>query len=206
MADTLTKEELQTQVQEEVKETIVESMAVVKKYVDENSIENTVKRDALKEEIANAIAEKYDFEAEKEKLEKANGVAETLLGIFDSDGNGEVSPDEFLKKLDSVYAQLKSTNELSGKLDDLAAQVADLKPYIDEKIAEVNGSIKTVSDAQAKTEANLQVVEANLTTNYFTKEDVQAAVEIKKDEIVAAVNELFFPSTDSSDDGDGATV
>jgi len=202
----ITKEELQSQVQEEVKEVIVESMNVVKKYVDDNSIENVAKREVLKTEIADAIAKKYDFEAEKEKLEKANGVAETLLGLFDADKNGEVSPDEFLKKLDAVYTKLKVTAELSDEVKGLAKDVADLKPYIDAKVSELNGSIKTVSDATAKAQAEVDEVKADLATNFFTKEEVQASMVIAKDEIVKAVNDLFYPSTDSSDNGDGATL
>ena len=205
MADTITKEQIQNEVQEEVKAVIVESMQVVKQYVDDNSIDNTAKREALKTEIENAIAEKYDFENEKAKLDEASKVAETLLGLFDADENGEINPQEFLDKLNSIYAQLDTTTQLGKDVEAVVNSVKDLQSQIDTKIAEVNGSIKAVSNNVAKAQADIQAVEANLTTNFFTKEEVQSALEINKDEIVQAVNDLFYPSTDG-DNGDGATL
>ena len=205
MADAITKEQIQNEVQTEVKNVIVESMQVVKKYVDEHSIDNVAKREALKTEIENAIAEKYDFENEKAKLDEASKVAETLLGLFDADKNGEIDPKEFLDKLNSIYAQLDTTTQLGKDVEAVVNSVKDLQNQIDTKIAEVNGNIKAVSDNVAKAQADIQAVEANLTTNFFTKEEIEVALQINKDEIVQAVNDLFYPSTDG-DNGDGATL
>ena len=66
MAETITKEEVQNEIQTEVKAVVTESMQVVKKYVDDNSIDNTAKRDALKTEIENAIAEKMILKMKKQ--------------------------------------------------------------------------------------------------------------------------------------------
>jgi len=203
MAETITKEEVQNEIQTEVKAVVTESMQVVKKYVDDNSIDNTAKRDALKTEIENAIAEKYDFENEKAKLDQASKVADTLLGLFDADENGEINPQEFLDKLNSIYANLDTTTQLGKDVEAVVNSVKDLQSQIDTKIAEVNGSIKTVSDNVSKAQADIQAVEANLTTNFFTKEEVQSAIQINKDEIVQAVNDVFYPSEDN---GDGATL
>jgi len=127
MADVVTKEDIANEVNADIKELLVESSKVVKQYIDEHSIDNTAKRDELKTEIENAIAKKYDFENEKAKLDKASEVAETLLGLFDADNNGELDPKEFLNKLDEIYAKLGTTDELQGKLEDLAKQATDLK-------------------------------------------------------------------------------
>jgi len=199
MADVVTKEDIANEVNAEIKELLVESSKVVKQYIDEHSIDNTAKRDELKTEIENAIAKKYDFENEKAKLDKASEVAETLLGLFDADNNGELDPKEFLNKLDEIYAKLGTTDELQGKLEDLAKQATDLKSELDSKIAEVTGRTKTNSDNIAKLQAQM--------TNIFTKEEVKEALTINKDEILSAVNELFNPtSSDNSNNGDGATL
>lgn len=204
MAETITKEQIQQEVQEEVKEVIIESMQVVKQYVDENSIKNEAERNALKKEIADAIAQKYDFENEKEKLDRASEVADTLLGLFDANEDSKIDPQEFLDKLNSIYSQLETTNKLSEDLQGLAAQVADLKTYIDTKIGEVNGKIDTLNTAVSKSQADITAIEANLSTNYFTKEEVQVVLSINKDEIVNEVRNIFYPASD--DNGDGATL
>jgi len=196
MSEVVTKEDIANEVNAEIKELLVESSKVVKKYIDEHSIDNTAKREELKTEIENAIAKKYDFENEKAKLDKASEVAETLLGLFDADNNGELDPKEFLNKLDEIYAKLGTTDELQGKLEDLAKQATDLKSELDTKIAEVTGRTKTNSDNISKLQAQM--------TNIFTKEEVKEALTINKDEIISAVNEIFNPT--SSDNGDGATL
>jgi len=199
MADVVTKEDIANEVNAEIKELLVESSKVVKQYIDEHSIDNTAKREELKTEIADAIAKKYDFENEKAKLDKASEVAETLLGLFDADENGELDPKEFLSKLDEIYAKLGITDELQGKLEDLAKQATDLKSELDAKIAEVTGRTKTNSDNIAKLQAQI--------TNVFTKEEVKEALSINKDEILEAVNEVFNSTKDNSqDNGDGATL
>ena len=199
MSEVVTKEDIANEVNAEIKELLVESSKVVKQYIDEHSIDNTAKREELKTEIANAIAKKYDFENEKAKLDKASEVAETLLGLFDADNNGELDPKEFLNKLDEIYAKLGTTDELQGKLEDLAKQATDLKSELDTKIAEVTGRTKTNSDNISKLQAQM--------TNIFTKEEVKEALTINKDEILSAVNELFNPtSSDKSNNGDGATL
>ncbi len=119
MAD-ITKEQIQQEVQEEVKSVLVSSMEVVKKYVDEHSIDNQAKRDELKQEIANAIAEQYDFAGQSEQIQKAVSVADTLLGLFDTNEDGTINPQEFLDKLNSIYAQLETTNQIKSDLVDLA--------------------------------------------------------------------------------------
>jgi len=199
MADVITKEDIANEVNAEIKELLVESSKVVKQYIDEHSIDNTAKREELKAEIADAIAKKYDFENEKAKLDKASAVAETLLGLFDADENGELDPKEFLSKLDEIYAKLGTTDELQGKLEDLAKQATDLKSELDAKIAEVTGRTKTNSDNIAKLQAQI--------TNVFTKEEVKEALSINKDEILSAVNDIFYPTKENSqDNGDGATL
>jgi len=203
MADAITKEQIQNEVQAEVKNVIVESMQVVKKYIDEHSIDNVAKREVLKAEIEDAIAKKYDFADEKAKLEEASKVADTLLGLFDADKNGEIDPKEFLNKLNSIYAQLDTTTQLGKDVEAVVNSVKDLQNQIDTKISEVNGSIKAVSDNVAKAQADIQAVEANLTTNYFTKEEIEVALQINKDEIVNEVQNLFYPKTNN---GDGATL
>ena len=175
MAD-ITKEQLQQEIQEEVKEVLVSSMEVVKQYVDEHSIDNEAKREELKNEIANAIAQQYDFEGERDKIEKAANVAETLLGIFDTNEDGTINPQEFLNKLNSIYAQLETTNQIQSDLVELAQQVGALSQRID-------------------------AVEAKF-ADYFTKQEVLDALTLNKDEIVSAVTNVFYPSAE----GDGATL
>ena len=204
MADVITKEQIQNEIQEEVKEVVVESMKVVKRYIDEHSIDNTAKREELKNEIADEIAKKYDFENEKEKLEKASKVADTLLGLFDANNDAEISPQEFLDKLNSIYAQLETTNKLTDDLKGLAEQVTDLKSYVDTKIGEVNGAINSLKTDISENAEKIKNLEANVKTNFFTKDDIKAMMTINKDEIVKEVEAIFYPTDDTQ--GDGATL
>lgn len=200
----LTKEDVKAEIQADIKDVITQSMQVVKKYVDDNSIKNKVERDALKTEIENSLATKFDFENEKEKIDKASEVANTLLGLFDADNNGEIDPKEFLNKLNSIYAQLDTTNKLSGDLENLAKQLTDVKSYIDGKIGEAKGAIDTINSNVSKIDETLKSVNANIQANYFTKEDVKDMMSINKDDIISEVTNIFYPSTDNQ--GDGATL
>jgi len=200
----ITKEQLQNEIQAEVKGVIVDSMQIVKRYIDEHSIDNVAKREELKNEIADAIAQKYDFENEKEKLEKASKVADTLLGLFDANEDAEISPQEFLDKLNSIYAQLETTNKLTDDLANLASQVTDLKSYVDTKIGEINGAINSVKADISTNADEIKTLKANVETNFFTKDDVKAMLVINKDEIVKEVEAIFYPTDDTQ--GDGATL
>ena len=206
MADntTVTKEELQNEVQAEVKEVIAGSMQVVKKYVDDNSIDNKVKRAELQKEISEAIAKKYDFQNEKVKLEKASSVADTLLGMFDTDGNKEIDPKEFLGKLDTIYSQLDTTNKLSDALKALDGKVLDLKSYADTKIGEVKGKIDTLNTDVSSAKANISALQAKVENEVFTKAEVREALVIEADKIIEEVKSIFYPA--KKDNGDGATL
>ena len=172
----ITKEQIQQEIQQEVKEVLVSSMEVVKRYVDEHSIDNEAKREELKNEIADAIAEQFDFEGERDKIEKAANVAETLLGIFDTDEDGTINPQEFLDKLNSIYAQLETTNQIKDDLLALAQEVGGLK-------------------------SRVEAVEANF-ANYFTKSEIAEALAINKEEIVTKVAAVFYPNVQE----DGVTL
>lgn len=209
MADVITKEDLEAQIQADLKAITLDSLGVVKRYIDENTIVSQDKRDELKAEIADSIAQKFDFDAEAEKIDKASNVADALLGLFDTDGNGNLTGEEVLNKLNDIYAQLQETGKLSEDLQNVVKQVTDLKSYADSKIGEVQGAIKTVAGDISGLKDRATQMEADLSTNYFTKDDVKNALAVNKDDILTEVKNLFgytdSATTDTSN-GDGATL
>jgi len=198
----MTQEELNTQIQSEVKEVIVESSKVIKQYIDNNSIQNPDVREQVKNEIADQIAQKYDFENEKAKLEEASKVAETLLGIFDSDESGDITPEEFMKKLNSIYAELEDTKKLSDDLQALVDRVSSIYTELKDSITKVDGRVTEVANNLSNTNDTLTQLKTNVETNFFTKDDVAGALSINKDEIIDEVKSIFGMNTE--DNGDGA--
>ena len=205
----VTNKQLQAEVQAELKKVISGTVKAVKGYVDEHSIDNTVKREDLQNEITEAIAKKYDFKSEKEKLEKASGVANTLLGLFDTDGNNEIDPKEFLGKLNSIYSQLGTTTKISNDLVALAKQVTDNKSYTDTKIGEVTGNMKTLAVDLSEVKEFSKKVRADLDTEFFTKSDVKSVLAFSKEEILAEVESILGMKQDqkqATKKGNGATL
>jgi len=200
----MTQEELNSQIQSEVKEVIVESSKVIKQYIDNNSIQNPDVREQVKNEIADQIAKKYDFENEKTKLEEASKVAETLLGIFDTDESGDITPEEFMNKLNSIYAELEDTNKLSEDLQSLVTTFNTFKDEVAKELGALDGRITTNANAIQNMGNDLAQLKTNVETNYFTKDDVAGALSINKDEILDEVKNVFGIVTE--EDGDGATL
>jgi len=153
----MTKEELQAMTQEELKSLVVETSKVIKQYVDENTIS--------KDEV--------------EKIEKANTLAESLIGLFDENGDNAISKEEFVNKLNEIYATLNNVKEIKDQITNLAKNIGAISKDIE----------------------NLK---ANVETNFFTKNDVAGALSINKDEILDEVKSIFGMNTEEN--GDGATL
>ena len=153
----MTKEELQAMTQEELKSLVVETSKVIKQYVDENTIS--------KDEV--------------EKIEKANTLAESLIGLFDENGDDAISKEEFVNKLNEIYATLSNVKEIKDQITNLAKSIGAISKDVE----------------------NLK---ANVETNFFTKDDVAGALSINKDEIIDEVKSIFGMNTE--EDGDGATL
>jgi len=153
----MTKEELQAMTQEELKSLVVETSKVIKQYVDENTIS--------KDEV--------------EKIEKANTLAESLIGLFDENGDDAISKEEFVNKLNEIYATLSNVKEIKDQITNLAKSIGAISKDVE----------------------NLK---ANVETNFFTKDDVAGALSINKDEIIDEVKSIFGMNTEEN--GDGATL
>jgi len=197
MAEVVTKEELQQEIQNEIKELLVESAQIVKQYVDEHSIDNPEKREELKTEIADYIAQKYDFEAEKEKLEKASEVAEALLKVFDEDNDGGLDAKEILDKLAAVTENTQKIEDIEKEISGISETIENIRNLIGDRLAELKGYVDAVKADLAKTDATVKEVEARLNTQYFTKEEVKVALTINKDDIIVDVRKVFFPESNS---------
>jgi len=197
MADVITKEELQQEIHDEIKELLVESAQIVKQYVDEHSIDNPAKRDELKTEIANYIAQKYDFEAEKAKLEEASKVAEALLKVFDENEDGSLDVKEVLDKLSAVADNTKKIEDIEKEISGISTTIDNIQKLIGDKVAELKGYVEAVKADLAKTDATVREVEARLNTQYFTKEEVKVALTINKDDIIVDVRKVFFPESNN---------
>ena len=150
----MTAEELQAFNTAQLKDIAVSVAQSVKDYVDNNTLSP--------EDV--------------EKLERANTLAESLLGLFDSDEDGSITLEEFTAKLDEIYATLSGVQELQNQITNLAQNLGALTNRVD-------------------------TLENNLSTNYYTKSEIETALTVNKDEIIQAVNQVFNPT-----DGDGATL
>jgi len=197
MAEVITKEELQKEIHDEIKQLLVESAQIVKQYVDEHSIDNPAKRDELKTEIANYIAQKYDFEAEKAKLEEASKVAEALLKVFDENSDGSLDVKEVIEKLSAVADNTKKIEDIEKEISGISTTIDAIQKLVGDKIAELKGYVEAVKADLAKTDATVREVEARLNTQYFTKEEIKVALTINKDDIVVDVRKIFFPESDN---------
>ncbi len=150
----MTKEELKQLTQEELKTIAVETSKVIKQYIDENTISP--------EQV--------------EELEKANKLAESLLGLFDSNEDGAITLDEFVKKLNEIYATLSNVKELKEQILSIAKDLGALIERVD-------------------------ALEKNLSENYFTKAEAEEIFTFDTDSIVSEVRAVFFPETIEDSDG-----
>jgi predicted transcriptional regulator len=150
----MTAEEIKQLTQEEMKTIVVETSKVIKQYIDENTISP--------EQV--------------EELERANKLAESLLGLFDSNEDGAITLDEFVQKLDEIYATLSSVKELKDQILNIAKDLGALVGRVD-------------------------AIESNLTENYLTKSDVESILTIDTDSIIGEVRNVFFPETVADSDG-----
>jgi ABC-type transporter Mla subunit MlaD len=192
----ITAEELQVQLNTQVKETLSCVVTGIKKYVDG-------KDEVLKTELKDVIVKELSgVDGLGAQLEKIKEMADAFAKVFDSDGDGTITPEEILAKLTAVQA---SIDKVASDVTNLQGDVADLSEALENAIKDLQSKIDALELAVAKNRDEVAAVKADLKTNYFTKEEVKLAISIDAKAICEDVTKILFPeNSEEPEGGDGA--
>jgi len=160
------------------------------------------KEAVLKTELTEEITKQLSgIEGLGEQLEKIQEMANAFAKAFDSDEDGKVTPEEILAK--AVLLQ-QAIDGVNGRVDAVEASIKDVKSAIEAEIEELKARVSALEVNVAKNADEIANVKADLSTNYFTKEEVQTVVSCSFDTALNAFNAVLFP--EKEEDGDGATL
>ncbi len=190
----MTKEELQALLQERLV-CVAKSVAnASKRYTD---AQISVAKDELKQSIVDELSK---IEGLGEELEKIKAYADSFAKVFDVNENGEITPEEILSK----FAVLQSNIDAVAK--DVATNAENIKSVeeaLNKAINDVVERVKALEIRVSKVEDDVAGVKAELTTNYFTKSDIETLVNVNCEAIVKEVEDIFGFN---AEEGDGATL
>jgi chromosome segregation ATPase len=192
----ITAEELQKQLNTQVKETQSCVVGSIKKYVDG-------KDEVLKTELKEIIVKELSgVEGLGEQLEKIKEMADAFAKVFDSDGDGTITPEEILAKLTALQANI---DKVASDVANLQGNVADLSEALENAIKDLQSQIDALELSVAKNRDEIAAVKADLETNYFTKEEVKTIISIDAKAICEDVTKILFPEeSEEPTEGDGA--
>jgi len=175
------KEELQALNEEQIKALLVQSSQVVKRYVDER---DEATKSELQEAIVNELSE---VEGLGENLEKLQELSKAFVSVFDENSDGKITPEEIIAKVSLVNVNIE---KVAGDLTSLG----DIVEALESNVAVNTQNIKT-------TQTDVAGLQATVNNDLFTKEDVRQILTVAGDAVVKAVEDVFFPASDSSNGG-----
>ena len=189
----MTAQELNLQLNNQLKDVFGKVTESVNKYVDGRD-------SALKSELQEQILKELtQIEGLAENLEKLQELAEAFASVFDENEDGTVTADEIIAKISAIQAAI---DKVAADVAANAEDIAGLKDALSEAVSKLENEISALKlSISANTDAIAQV-KADLSTNYYTKDEVATVVEVKADEILNTVNGILFPDNE----GDGAVV
>jgi len=191
----LTCEDLNVQLNTKLKAVLENVTGSFKNYADTSIAE--VKQ-TLTEEIVKELSE---IEGLGAKLEQIQEMADTFAKVFDENEDGTITPEEILAK--AVLLQ-QAIDGVNGRVDGLTATVEEYKKALDAEIEDLKSRVSALELATAQNRDEIAGVKADLGTNYVSKDCAEKIVDIKVDELSAAVEAILFPK--NSEEGDGATL
>ena len=191
----LTCEDLNVQLNTKLKAVLENVTGSFKNYADTSIAE--VKQ-TLTEEIVKELSE---IEGLGAKLEQIQEMADTFAKVFDENEDGTITPEEILAK--AVLLQ-QAIDGVNGRVDGLTATVEEYKKALDAEIEDLKSRVSALELATAQNRDEIAGVKADLGTNYVSKDCAEKIVDIKVDELSAAVEAILFPK--NNEEGDGATL
>jgi copper chaperone CopZ len=164
------------------------------KYVEGKE---TVLKTELTEEITKNLS---GIEGLGEQLEKIQEMADAFSKAFDGNEDGKITPEEILAK--AVLLQ-QAIDGVNGRVDAITASVADVKSAIEKELENLKGRVSALEVNTAKNSDDIAEVKANITTNYFTKEELGQVLCFEINSAIENFNKVLFPEV-KTEEGDGA--
>ena len=165
------------------------------KYVDG-------RESVLKSELVDEITKNLtNIEGLGSQLEKIKEMADAFAKAFDENEDGKITPEEILAKATLLQ---KAIDGVNGRVDAVEASIEDVKKAIEAEIEDLKARVSALEVNVAKNADAITAVKADLSTNYFTKDEVHEIVSCSFDEAINAFNAVLFPKNE--EDGDGATL
>jgi len=181
---TKTVAELQNEIVAKEKALLLKIAGVIKSYTDDKI---SVTADEIKKEVVDNLSK---IDGLGEQLEKIQKMADAFAKVFDENKDGEITADEIVAKLAAIQANI---DKVGADLKTLADKEAKDVANILQNIAKVEGKVEGNTAAIQKVDDAVKKVEATLSTDYYTKEDIEALLMTSFDGIEAEIEKLFAP-------------
>ena len=188
---TITAEELKQNVETELQSFGKQIAQGVVKYVEGKE---AVLKTELKEEIVKQLS---GVEGLGEQLEKIQEMADAFAKAFDENEDGVITPQEILAKATLLQ---KAIDGVNARVDNISIDVEGFKKAFEDKLAEYKDKVSALEVNTAKNTDAIAEVKANISTNYFTKEEVNEVLTLDFSKAIEAFNEVLFPETDTTTD------
>ena len=193
----LTAKDLENKIIAAEKDLILKVANVIKSYTD-NKV--SVTADEIKKEVVDNLSK---IDGLGEQLEKIQKMADAFAKVFDENNDGTITAEEIVAKLSAIQANI---DKVEANVEALAKKEADDIADALQKIATVNGKVEANIQAIEKVNDNVKKLAANVSTNYYTKDEIAEITTIATDEIVKAVEEVFGVASDAKTDSNSGST
>ena len=189
----MTEKELQALLQEQTKDVITGLASKVKSFVD---CKVTVAKNELKDQITKELS---GVEGLADNLEKLQKLADAFVKVFDENSDGTISADEIIAKISAIQANI---DKVASDLANYKGEVKSLFDGVNKAIGELKDRVGALELAVAKNSDEIASIKADLSTKYYTEEQIKTALTINKEEILKEVDGILeCVVADSNSDG-----
>ena len=189
----MTEKELQALLQEQTKDVITGLASKVKSFVD---CKVTVAKNELKDQITKELS---GVEGLADNLEKLQKLADAFVKVFDENSDGTISADEIIAKISAIQANI---DKVASDLANYKGEVKSLFDGVNKAIGELKDRVGALELAVAKNSDEIASIKADLSTKYYTEEQIKVALTINKEEILKEVDGILeCVVADSNSDG-----
>jgi len=190
----MTREELQALLQEKLIYVAKGIANASKRYTD-------AQINTTKEELKQAIVDELSgIEGLGEELEKIKAYADSFAKVFDIDENGEITPEEILAKFTALQSNIDA---VAKDVATNAENIKSVEEALNKAIDDVIERVKALEIRVSRVEDDVAGVKAELSTNYFTKSDIETLVNVNYEAVIKEVEDIFGFN---AEEGDGATL
>ena len=192
----ITVEEIQAKLNTDLQNFGTQLATSLVKYVDGRE---AVLKDELVEQITKNLT---NIEGLGSQLEKIKEMADAFAKAFDENEDGKITPEEILAKATLLQ---KAIDGVNARVDTVEASIEDVKKAIEAEIEDLKARVSALEVNVAKNADAITEVKAELSTSYFTKDEVNEIVSVDFNVALDAFNKVLFPEpTKDTEAGDGA--